>query len=197
MKFSDVCVSRSPSPLSVEKLYHMLENDRNTIYEKSIRDTLTGLYTRCYMNDAAGRLLDSHDRNMDSCAALIILDLDHFKSINDTYGHTTGDTVLKSVGEVILEQVRKVDIPVRYGGEEFAIFLPVKDIYAALMIAERIRKAIGELSFTGGDESFKITVSAGVATHLQEESMTEFITRADKALYNSKKTGRNKICRAK
>ncbi len=188
-------------PLSVaierETIYHMLEIDRNEIYEKSIRDPLTGLYTRCYMKDSGGRLLDSHDRNEDCGVALIMLDVDYFKSVNDKYGHTTGDMVLKSVGKVIIEQVRKVDIPVRYGGEEFAIFLPVQDIYAASMIAERIRKAIDELTFTRGDESFKVTMSAGVAIHLQGESMIELIIRADKALYNAKESGRNRTCRAK
>lgn len=196
-------LARMRLPLSVaierEKLFHMLEADRNEVYEKSKSDPLTGLYTKCYMNDLAGRLLDNHNREAASGVALIMLDVDHFKSVNDKYGHTTGDTVLKSVGEVIFEQVRRVDIPVRYGGEEFAIFLPVHDIYTASMIAERIRKALGELSFGEGegDEGFKVTMSAGVAVHIQDESMLELINRADKALYSAKESGRNRSCRAR
>jgi len=185
------------TPLSVaierENIYRMLESERNVIYSRSIRDTLTGLYNRQYMEEAVTRLVDSHNRNYTDGLALIIVDIDNFKAINDTYGHAFGDEVLKATGGMLKDKLRKVDIPVRYGGDEFCFFILSRTLNETIIVAERMREAVKELDFHKGDRSLKVTVSAGVALHRQHESLGDFIKRADRGLYEAKKSGRDSV----
>ena len=171
---------------------NMIEKQSRAIYESAIRDPLTGLYTRFYMEDQAEALINNHNRHSISELSLVIFDLDHFKSINDTYGHDVGDIVLQQAAGVLLRQVRKTDIPVRFGGEEFIIFLP-GNVQAAGLLAERVRKEIEESEFMAEGKVIPVTISGGVAPHEEGESLGDLIKKADRLLYQAKKSGRNQI----
>ncbi len=114
-----------PLQVAVERevIYRQLDMERQRIYERSIRDPLTGLFTRIYMQEVVQRLFDIQDRSPGNWLAVLMLDIDHFKQINDSYGHNQGDVVLRRVAAEILDTARGSDIPVRLGGEEFAIFV--------------------------------------------------------------------------
>ena len=132
---------------------------------------------------------------------LMILDLDHFKRVNDTFGHMTGDEVLIKIAETIKYQVRECDIPARFGGEEFTVILPETDSTGSLTVAERLRQSIKQLQFSasGADtknpKSFSITTSIGLSCYAHASNMTEdiLIENADKALYEAKQNGRDQV----
>ena len=184
-------------PLAVaterEAIYRMLELERDKIYARSIRDPLTSLYTRTYMQDSVQRLLSIHNRGSWASIVLVICDIDHFKHVNDTYGHVIGDKVIKTVGSILLAEVRNTDIPIRYGGEEFTVFIPTQMVESGVQFAERMRQKIQETEFTSIDkkEKFSVTISAGVVFHQQNESLVDLIHRADEKLYQAKQSGRN------
>lgn len=184
-------------PLSVaverEIILRNVKMDKKKFYEQAIRDRLTGLYTRLYMEEAVNRLIRIHDRNKDASFAVIMFDLDHFKRVNDSYGHAAGDKVLQSVAKVILDCTREEDINVRYGGEEFASFIVSCDYEKAVSIAERVRKGVEKMSILSEGYKLNITISGGVAFRKQRESLDSVIERADKALYKAKHNGRNCI----
>ncbi|MBF0342500.1 MAG: diguanylate cyclase, partial [Magnetococcales bacterium] len=131
-----------------ELIFHSLNKEREKFYRISTRDQLTGLYTRFYMRDAVARLCELHDRGHQTGLAVAAFDIDHFKRVNDTFGHQEGDVVLKRVAGVLLENVRSEDIPVRMGGEEFVVFLIGSDQASLLAITERILAKVRELTFT-------------------------------------------------
>lgn len=185
-----------PLEISLERetLYRSLDLERQRIYERSIHDPLTGLYTRQYMHDAVQRLFAIHDRDSNNAIAMAMLDIDHFKHINDTYGHNQGDIVLKKVAASVLRDSRASDLPIRLGGEEFVIFVIGESAHNIQAFAERLRKHVAELEFTGPLAAQRITISIGVALRERGETLTDFIERADKALYTAKNSGRNRIC---
>ena len=127
--------------------------------------------------------------------AIIMMDIDHFKNLNDTYGHTCGDYVLKQVSRIILKSVRQMDLAARYGGEEFIVLLPDADGKTAKSVAERVRKGIEKQLFEYDNHQFNVTISIGVAEYDPARDVTanKFIDRADKALYYSKQNGRNMV----
>lgn len=170
-----------------------LEHDRRKYYELAVRDPLTDLFTRYYMEDAANRLIELHERSERARLGVLLLDIDHFKSINDTYGHTSGDTVLRSVAALVLTQTRRVDIPVRLGGDEFVIFFAGAGKTEVRTFAQRIRQTLAELRFENGLSALRISASIGVAEHQRGETLTELIERADAALYEAKRAGRNRV----
>jgi diguanylate cyclase (GGDEF)-like protein len=184
-------------PLSVaierENIYRMLEGERNVIYNRSIRDTLTGLYNRQYMDDAVNRLIESHNRNYTDGLALIIVDVDKFKDVNDTYGHGVGDDVLKTIADTLREKLRMVDIPVRYGGDEFCFFILSRTLNESILVADRMRDTVHGLDFHKGEQCFKVSISVGVALHRQHESLDDLIRRADRGLYEVKRSGRDSV----
>jgi two-component system cell cycle response regulator len=124
-----------------------------------------------------------------------MLDVDHFKRINDRHGHPAGDEVLATIAERIRHSLRKEDLPARLGGEEFAVLLPDTDLVRAQALAERIRQAIAAPAFAlTGSQTLEVTVSVGVACWLpQDESFSALYSRADRALYLAKENGRNRI----
>ena len=122
-----------------------------------------------------------------------MLDIDHFKSVNDDYGHGAGDFVLQQTAKLISQNLRESDQIIRYGGEEFLILLPGGDLDTAVTIAERIRKNIQEYPVEVDGHSIHITVSIGVATLAHQEPQAEGIKRADEALYTAKNNGRNRV----
>ncbi len=177
-----------------ESIYRTLDLERQQFYERSIRDALTGLFTRFYMQDMVERLFAIHDRDKGSGISVALLDIDHFKSVNDTYGHNQGDIVLKMVSEVLVKTSRQGDLPVRLGGEEFAVFVAGRSSQEIGAFAERLREAVEALEFDEPMRGRKVTASLGVAERRQKESLIEFLGRADAALYKAKQSGRNQVC---
>ena len=167
-----------------------LEKQSLALYERAIRDPLTGLYTRLYMKDAVAALLWEHDHHEIPDVSMVIFDIDHFKKVNDTYGHKNGDQVLSQVAELILGQSQGSEIPIRFGGEEFVVFTS-HDRDTALSLAERVRKDVEAMSFDLGDAVIQVTISGGVAAHRKNETLDDFMHRADQLLYKAKKNGRN------
>lgn len=160
----------------------------------AITDGLTELYTRRYLEE---RLEEEIKRSVRRNIKLsfLMIDVDHFKKINDEHSHLTGDQVLHAIGEIIKQNIRGIDIAARYGGEEFSLILPDTDQKGAHYAAERIRHAVEESSIRAYDAELKVTVSIGVATCPKDgKKMDDIIDRADQALYLAKQKGRNCIC---
>lgn len=174
-----------------------MEHQRQSLemYENAIRDPLTGLYTRLYMKDAVATLLWSHDHGEIPDLSTVIFDIDHFKKINDTYGHGNGDVVLNRVAKAILACCRESDIPIRFGGEEFVVFMPCA-AEDAIRLAESARNAVADQTCDLGDALVRVTISGGIAEHRPGESLDDFMHRADRRLYTSKQNGRNRITSA-
>jgi diguanylate cyclase (GGDEF)-like protein/PAS domain S-box-containing protein len=170
----------------------LIEKQSRAIYESAIRDPLTGLYTRLYMEDGVESMLNSHNRHNINSTSLVMFDIDHFKRVNDTYGHDVGDRALKAIADIILRQVRGTDVPVRFGGEEFMVFLPANDHCCALL-SERVRHDVESLNFMVEGKHVPLTISGGVVSHRTDESLKQLIKRADQLLYKAKKAGRNRI----
>jgi len=162
---------------------------------QSHTDSLTGLPNRRYFHDILRRELLRSQRNHRPLS-LINVDLDHFKQVNDEYGHSKGDEILKGFARVLKEQVRSIDLPVRFGGEEFLVLLPDTDKAGAVMVAEKIRRATDRLSIPrlGSMPGRKLTASAGIATHPDDAVEAEQLVRcSDQAMYLAKNLGRNQV----
>ncbi len=160
--------------------------------EMSTVDELTKLHNRRYFVEALEGEFERAIRYQAEMA-LIMMDLDHFKKINDTYGHPAGDMVLSKIGEIIKAHVRRNDLACRYGGEEFAVILPniTRDITCT--VYERFRKVVSEQLFEYESKQFHVTVSIGIAFSNDAELINDLLAHADQALYQAKKTDRNKI----
>jgi diguanylate cyclase (GGDEF)-like protein len=151
---------------------------------------------RAAMDNALAQEIELAQRH-DTPLSVIILDVDKFKRINDTYGHIAGDAVLKRIAESMTESARGSDIIYRYGGEEFVILLRNTDEPGATLLAERIRKAIESIMFKYDNFDIRITASAGLATLVQTDDIKSILERCDKALYQAKEQGRNRVVVAK
>lgn len=158
------------------------------------RDGLTGLLNRASLMERFQEELLRSNRYQKSLS-IIMMDLDNFKSVNDTWGHQAGDEVLKGLAVTILRQVRITDVAGRYGGEEFLILATDTEPANALRLAERIRRDMESLSFVFGGEPLRVTLSQGVAgkTFTQDLELPELVRRADLALYRAKKSGKNRV----
>ena len=157
-------------------------------------DPLTGLPNRRYGMQRLGEEWEAWTRNQQSMS-LIMVDIDHFKTINDTYGHDVGDEVLKATSEAMCSAVRGVDVCARIGGEEFLIICPDTDTEGALGCAERLRSTVERHQVEFGDYSGNVTVSVGVATiDAGIESVDQLLKLADDAVYDAKRSGRNRVC---
>ena len=166
---------------------------RERLRSQALRDPLTGLYNRRFMEEVLESLTVQAERRNGTLSAIMI-DLDHFKQLNDKHGHAAGDTVLRDVAGIILAALRKTDVACRYGGEELIVLLPDSDLNAAYAKAETIRLKIAELSPL---EGVTVSASLGVAS-IPETSggSTELTTMADAALYEAKQSGRNRVMTA-
>ena len=162
--------------------------------EMSTKDALTGLYNRRYFMEALERELARANRYR-SEVVLCMLDLDHFKTVNDTYGHPAGDAVLSELGRMLKEYIRESDLLCRYGGEEFGIILTNTDLEKARVVCERFREMVAWHEFTHNAFSFHVTVSIGIASYdnASNPSVLDLIELADKALYRAKNAGRNSV----
>lgn len=163
--------------------------------ELSVTDGLTGLYVYRYFNDALEREISRAGRYKQGFS-LIMMDLDGFKAINDTFGHLQGDAVLKEVAGILKKICREVDIVARYGGEEFAVILPETDLDGAYILADRIRAVIKNYTFGAKDKLITLTASLGLAGYPEDATAkTELIKEVDRALYKAKANGRDCVCR--
>jgi diguanylate cyclase len=176
----------------IERLKEHLEN----ITQEANRDFLTGVSNR----KAFDRQLDAlamSARQQNQIFSLLMLDIDHFKRINDTHGHPIGDEVLRQIGRILFERIRGKDMVARYGGEEFAILLPETPLQGGVAVAEHIRKNIASIELVRKDTGERlppVTISIGVAQYRGSgDSLALLITRADQALYRSKLTGRDRV----
>jgi diguanylate cyclase len=162
---------------------------------EALRDSLTGLPNRqCYEEQAAREI--ARIKRYNDSLSLVVADIDHFKSINDKYGHVAGDRVLKLVAQAMVNRLRTSDIIARYGGEEFVILMPSTEIEDALNVTEQLREAIEKTKFHYQNGRVKITVSFGVTQVTPHDELEKAFLRADKALYQAKAGGRNCVHRA-
>ncbi len=169
-----------------------VENSR--LYLMATLDRMTRLYTHHYFNERLAEEM-MRSKRYGTPLSLIMADIDHFKKINDTYGHQQGDVILKGIARIFRENIRSVDIPARYGGEEFSVILPGSDLDDACSISERLRKAIENTEFQGEHNPIRITISIGIAEYKMESDtdISLLISRTDRALYNAKHNGRNRV----
>lgn len=180
--------ARRRSRLQREDLLRQLDFAR----QEARTDSLTGLWNRKAFDEQLA-IQTAIARRYELPLSVVLLDIDHFKQINDTHGHAVGDAVLQELARRLRKSVRDADLIARYGGEEFAILLPQTDLAGGVQLAERIRQQIASspLRIPGGE--IQLTASAGVASLIPEVSASELTRRADAALYQSKQFGRNRV----
>jgi diguanylate cyclase (GGDEF)-like protein len=167
----------------------------NQVKIRADHDGLTRIHNRRAFDERLIDELRRHQRYRHAMS-LLMVDIDHFKNINDRYGHLVGDHVLREVGRILSETLRSTDFTARYGGEEFVVILPQTAEEQARVLAERLRGAIAEARFVHEGEAFSITVSIGVSA-MQPGALTrrkDLLEKADKALYQAKHLGRNQVC---
>ncbi len=172
----------------------LLSESLQRTQSEALLDSLTGLKNRRGLESALEDLARDHSGLAGS--ALLLVDIDDFKQINDTFGHVLGDKVIRSVAHVLQTSIKGRDVAARFGGDEFAILLPQTTIAGAAIVAEQIREQVarGRIHRADGRESVgEVTLSVGVAVALQGESMEALIERADAAMYTAKRSGRNRV----
>jgi diguanylate cyclase len=164
----------------------------------ALTDGLTGLANRRHFDEML-QALAGQAMNSGAGLSLLLIDIDHFKRINDTWGHPVGDQVIQLVAATLLDNLRGTDFAARYGGEEFAVLLPVADAEGAAIVGNRLREAFAckrvVLQKTRQPIGV-VTVSVGVAAYLPGEKLADWVRRADKALYAAKQAGRNRVVQA-
>lgn len=170
----------------------------NTLVKKiesiAIRDELTNLHTMRFLKEITPSILSKQQREKDLLLAAIFIDIDHFKNVNDNYGHDYGDKVLAQVAKVMMDITRPNDLCVRFGGEEFLFIGSFESKESIVLVAERIRAETAKLVFKHKDTDFSITLSAGIAIYQSGvESFDDMLRRADQKMYESKQGGRNRV----
>ena len=177
-------------------LFWQQKKINKVVQMQAAHDYMTQLYNRRYLTESSKHLLNLAHRD-GSQISIVMIDIDDFKKVNDTYGHNAGDETIKALAKVMLQEIRQSDMVARWGGEEFVMLLPQTDIEGAVVIAQKIRKATENLVMkTLANAEFRFTISLGVSkigmqTDLNIEAA---VIRADKALYEAKKSGKNRVC---
>lgn len=179
----------------IKKLNQKLEKANKQLEKISTYDALSGLLNRRSMFEKINVELDRNTR-LKLPLSGIMLDIDHFKQVNDNHGHNCGDVVIRNIGKVLRDRLRRYDDAGRYGGEEFFVILPNTSQRQAAGIAERFRKEFEQMTHTCDDTELQVTVSMGVAEYLSDESREEWLMRADEAMYRAKQAGRNRTFEA-
>ncbi len=189
--------ARMRSMLRIKKLQDELDEANKRLKKLSITDGLTGLFNHRHIQQL---LRDEWQRTQrtDEPLAVVMLDLDKFKQVNDTYGHPTGDVILYETARILEDTAREIDMVGRYGGEEFVGILPNTDEDAAAQFAERVRKRVESHVFRDEDTEVRMTMSCGLAAYPDEavDAPEELLKRADEALYAAKEGGRNRVVSA-
>jgi diguanylate cyclase (GGDEF)-like protein len=180
--------------VKLTKQTQALQEAQAKLKEQANRDPLTNMYNRRYFSDISEKII-SLTKRTEEPISLMMIDIDDFKKINDTYGHNVGDEVIKLLVNIISSSIRKSDVAARFGGEEFAIILPNTDVQNAFKFANKLRENIKNSSYKDRTNSVKFTVSIGVDEFNQEndKNISDSLNRADKALYKAKTTGKNKV----
>ena len=176
-----------------------LQRDLEMVKKEALTDGLTNLSNRKAFDAEIVRIKKEAEEN-DEPFCLIMMDIDHFKSFNDNYGHQVGDQVLRLVAKTLFDGVKGRDVVARYGGEEFAIVLPETDLQGAIKVGDHLRKAVASKEIVNrqsGDKLGRITLSGGAAEYIDAEGIDDLIRRADNALYCAKHNGRNQVSAAK
>jgi diguanylate cyclase (GGDEF)-like protein len=171
------------------------EQFQEHLYSAANRDSLTHTYNRRHFDDQLSRDL-SYARRHDAPLSLAVIDLDHFKRINDTHGHPAGDSVLQQFSKAVLAGIRTEDFLCRIGGEEFALVMRGTGLEGAMNVCERLRRSIEQAVFTHREQRIAVTVSIGIAEYVsaRHTRMDELVKDADQRLYEAKSAGRNRVC---
>ncbi|MDX6805171.1 PleD family two-component system response regulator [Terrihabitans rhizophilus] len=186
-------VARTLTQIRRHRYTQRLRSKYQMSLQWAVTDPLTGMHNRRYMETHLETLLDQ-DQDRPRPLSVIMVDIDHFKSINDRYGHDRGDDVLRGFGERVRQSVRSVDLACRYGGEEFIILMPDADIGVAQAVGERLRRRMESEPFgDGADEPISVTISVGITASQPNDSPAAIMKRADLALYRAKSDGRNRV----
>ena len=187
-------VARVNIQLRLKQLYEAIQEKNRQFKELANRDGLTGLHNHRYFHNQLSKDF-LRARRYHEFLSCILLDIDHFKKFNDTYGHQTGDTVLSTLGQVIKDSIRDSDFAARYGGEEFALVLYHTDGPTAINVAERLRQMVEHCDIRDKDNVLRVTISLGIATfpHEHIRDYKQIVECADKALYKAKENGRNRV----
>ncbi|WP_198264994.1 sensor domain-containing diguanylate cyclase [sulfur-oxidizing endosymbiont of Gigantopelta aegis] len=188
----NLLVSAVISLIIIFLVYLLISRYQHKLETMAATDKLTGAANRQIFEMLFSQARTQAKRR-DSHLSMIMLDIDYFKQVNDTYGHPTGDVVLKKLTHIIKENIRESDILFRWGGEEFLIILPECDQQKAVYIAEKIRSSVENESIKFAGKSLSITISLGVASLLANDHADELVSRSDKALYKAKENGRNRV----
>ncbi|MEK6611147.1 MAG: diguanylate cyclase [Gemmatimonadota bacterium] len=193
-EFADSVIAAAVAALEKAHDFANVVEDRERLEQLAATDALTGCLNRRALIDALERELD-RARRYSLVLTILMVDLDHFKRINDTMGHLVGDTVLRQLGELLRREVRSVDAVARYGGEEFVIVVPETAVRGAMIFAERMRQRIQQHPFGEGSPPLRVTVSIGVASFPDQKATSpeSFLAVADSALYRAKADGRNLV----
>jgi two-component system cell cycle response regulator len=185
--------ARVRTQLRRKRYQERLRNMVSSAVELAISDPLTGLYNRRYL-DAHLRSTVARAEATSKPVCVLVFDIDHFKEVNDTYGHDAGDDVLREFAERLRRGVRNIDLVSRYGGEEFLLVMPETDAEFAGAVAERLRSDVEKVAFQTRSGTFPVTVSIGIAEWQGASDTAEaLIKRADTALYSAKRSGRNRV----
>ena len=178
---------------NLEQARDAAEAARVKFLELSIREELTNLHNRRYFNQQANFVLEQTKRNPQP-VSLMIADIDSFKRINDTFGHSTGDAVLQEVARIAQDNARGSDVIARYGGEEFVLLLPNTNLENAVQVCERLRNKIAEHHWYLIHPTSSVTISIGVSSNQEHIDLEPLIAQADRRLYEAKNTGKNRVC---
>lgn len=173
----------------IHDLFRSIDESVSMLYEVAIRDEKTGLYNNRFLETFLDMEMEKAKRGQQSLS-LILIDIDFFKKINDTYGHIKADELLKRLSELLNEQVRKSDVVARFGGEEFIILLPETNLEKAKKFSNRLKSAIHSDKLL---KKYNLTVSGGITQYKENDTKNKFKDRADKGLYKAKETGRDKF----
>lgn len=177
--------------------YHKkLFTENKRLQELSIKDQLTNIYNRSYINYQVDALINEYELFSNSFG-VVFVDIDNFKYINDTYGHKVGDDILKLISRTIKSNIRDEDLFGRYGGEEFLLVFKLANKEELLMISEKIRLLVEKSSIIYNNDSISVTISLGASMYREGDTKEELIDRADQAMYESKRTGKNKVSLSK
>ncbi|HYH95926.1 GGDEF domain-containing protein [Hyalangium sp.] len=173
---------------NIEAAYH------DEIYRLTTMDGLTQVHNRRYFDEQIDREL-SRSRRYERTLSLVMMDIDHFKQINDEHGHLAGDYVLKQLASTVRTRIRREDVFARYGGEEFAVILPEIDLKGAKLLAEKVRQLVSKQHFTFDKSHIPVTLSLGVAILKPDHrEAADLVRAADEKLYEAKTNGRNRVC---
>lgn len=191
------------SPFTIEEIQFLtnitgfgaISIENANFYRRAITDRMTKLYNHHQFEKTLEEYIQKAENSEINPFSLVIFDIDHFKSFNDTYGHLQGDIIIKDIAKILLSEVRECDYPARYGGEEFIVILPDTSLDEAEKFASRLRRNIEEYEFPGDNKVLHCTVSLGVAEYSQKyvKNNSDMVSYVDRALYDSKENGRNRV----